>query len=292
MNNRDGFLLVDKPQGLSSFFVVKQVRKALNMRKVGHAGTLDPLASGLLVIALGRATRLIPYFLEDKKVYTTTVMLGVASDTLDAEGQLSVEKAPEVSEKRVTKALETFQGLLMQRPPLFSALRINGKRAYEHAREGSNVELVEREVNIYCNQLLAYTFPYIYFRSEVSKGTYIRSLARDLAAWLGTSGTVMTLRRERVGSFSLHDIHVLSHAVLQRGEDISSYVIPTGVPKFSFDKVQVPKQYLGDISLGITIPELVTGYKEGAELGLCSGDHLVAIAKVMKEGWRPRKVFI
>lgn len=196
----DGVLLVDKPQGPTSFDVVKRVERALRARKAGHTGTLDPMATGLLVICLGQATRLVPYLTAANKRYRAVVRLGIATDTLDAEGQVVRTDAPEavaaVDRAAIEAVLPRFRGVIEQRPPAFSAIRVDGQRLHERARAGEVVEAPLRTVQIDALTLEDVRLPDFEITVTASKGTYIRSLGADIAGALGLGGHLVALRRE------------------------------------------------------------------------------------------------
>jgi len=201
-----GVLVIDKPRGPTSHDVVARVRRALGTRAVGHAGTLDPMATGVLVVAVGEATKLVRWLTEDAKSYRATVALGVETDTLDAEGQ-AVERAPIPAsltlERARAVASERFSGTITQRPPAFSAIKVGGRPLHERARRGEVVEVPEREVTVHRLEVLALEAGALELSMDVSKGFYVRSLARDLARALETRGHLSALRRTRSGSFEL-----------------------------------------------------------------------------------------
>jgi len=198
-----GLLLIDKPAGPSSHDVVARVRRAAGLRRVGHAGTLDPLASGLLLVGLGPATRLVEYLVGLDKIYETTVRLGQATTTYDAEGEVTAERPVDLSPEQIAAALAVFRGPIRQRVPAFSAVKRDGRPLYDRARRGEAVDLPERDVTIHALDLLAYEPPLLSLRVACSSGTYIRSLAHDLGAALGVGGHVAELRRTAVGHFTL-----------------------------------------------------------------------------------------
>src|SRR6478735_7539419 len=209
-----GLLLVDKPSGWTSFDVVNYVRKIVAAAegkkpkncKVGHTGTLDPLATGLLVILVGKEyTRRAGELSKQDKVYQVTMKLGFTSTTGDEEGEKTAVSDTAPSEKAVLGALEQLQGHIMQVPPAFSAMKINGQRAYKLAREGKTVEMEARPVTIYSNELTSYKYPFVHFTSKVSSGTYIRSLVTDLGDLLKTGAYMSDLRRTQVGEFNISD---------------------------------------------------------------------------------------
>lgn len=207
-NPASGILLVDKPQGITSHDVVARARKAVGTRKVGHAGTLDPMATGLLILGVNAATRLLTYVVGLDKEYTATIRLGSASTTDDAEGELLAE-APaaalaDVTDAAISAGAAHFTGAILQRPSSVSAIKVEGKRAYALAREGAPVELAPRSVTVSAFEVLAvhhHEWIDVDVRVECSSGTYIRALARDLGELLGVGGHLTALRRTRIGPF-------------------------------------------------------------------------------------------
>lgn len=209
MEDFDQIIIADKPAGVSSFGVVARVRRQLSERagrkiKVGHTGTLDPFATGLMILLSGKFTRRAGEFSKLDKVYEANVCLGAVSTTGDPEGEIteqSVESIP--SEDEIRQALKKFTGQITQTPPAFSAIKVDGQRAYKLAREGKPVEIPPRQVEIYQIELLSYEYPKLRIRAHVSSGTYIRTLAEDIGKYLKTGAYVTELRRTRVGDFDL-----------------------------------------------------------------------------------------
>lgn len=199
-----GFLVMDKPAGLTSRDAVDHVQHWFPRLKLGHAGTLDPAATGVLVIGVGAvATRFIEYVQDQEKTYLTTIRLGATSSTDDADGEIThTPSAVQPAVEEVTAALASFTGQISQTPPAYSAARIEGERAHTRARRGENVILQPRLVTIHEILLLGYQFPELVLLIRCSKGTYIRSIARDLGEKLATGGYVQQLRRTRIGPFS------------------------------------------------------------------------------------------
>lgn len=221
-----GLLLVDKPAGWTSFDAVNFVRKQVaaiegkkpKNTKVGHTGTLDPLATGLLVLLVGKDyTRRATELTKLDKTYEVTMKLGEVSSTGDEEGEKTSVSNERPSREEVERVLQAFTGKIMQTPPAFSAMKVNGQRAYTLARAGKEVALEARPVHIYGNTLYSYAYPYVRFTSEVGSGTYIRSLVEDAGRALGTGAYMSDLRRTRVGDFDIadarqvHDPELLSH---------------------------------------------------------------------------------
>lgn len=202
----NGVVVVDKPGGITSFDVVARVRRAVGEKRVGHTGTLDPLATGVLPVCVGEATKLVPFLMGGDKVYEAEALLGVTTDTLDASGTVTSEtNAANVSRADVERALPGFVGTVMQRPPMHSALKVGGQRLYDLARRGVEVEREPRPVRIDAIELLACNGPRLRLRVRCGKGTYIRSLVADLGAALGVGAHMTALRRTEVGPFSLAD---------------------------------------------------------------------------------------
>jgi len=201
-----GILNVNKPKGWTSHDVVDRVRSLSGVRKVGHAGTLDPLATGVLLVCVGKATRVAQYLMKSRKLYRAVVRLGVSTDTYDAEGEV-IRSVPEVNVTReeVKRALEEFKGVISQVPPMYSAVKVRGKRLYQLARRGEEVARQPRQVEIHDIRLVEWQKPFLTIEVECSPGTYIRSLAHDLGEKLGCGAYLVELVRLRSGRFSLED---------------------------------------------------------------------------------------
>jgi tRNA pseudouridine55 synthase len=201
----NGWLNLDKPQGLTSTQAIGRVRRILNAQKLGHAGTLDPLATGILPIALGEATKTIPFAQDRDKVYRFTVRWGEARDTDDAEGKPIATSGNRPQESDIRALLPRFTGNIDQVPPQFSAIKLDGERAYDLARQGEKLEIAPRRVTVYAFRLLKAGPEEAEFELECGKGTYIRSIARDMGQVLGCYGYVTALRRTAVGNFTEED---------------------------------------------------------------------------------------
>lgn len=202
----NGWVCLDKPYGLGSTDAVSKVRRLFDAQKAGHAGTLDPLASGILPIALGEATKTVPFMMEAQKVYRFTINWGVSTDSLDREGEVVGRSDVRPPVEAVRAALPAFIGEIDQTPPRYSAIKVDGQRAYDLAREGADFELESRRVTIHSAEVTdAPDADHVELTIRTGKGVYVRSLARDLAVMLGTEGHVSALRRERVGPFSVEN---------------------------------------------------------------------------------------
>ncbi len=209
----DGLLLIDKPAGPTSFEVVRQIRRALKVRKAGHLGTLDPFATGLLPLALGAATRLVPFLEGLDKTYLAEVELGKETDTQDATGRVVAEHPVAVSEADLRAAAARFVGEIEQIPPLYSAVRHQGRRLYELARQGMAVEARPRKVTIYRLEIKEIRLPRVVLEATCSKGTYMRTLAHDLGRVLGCGGHLAALRRLAVGPFPVDEALPLAEVI-------------------------------------------------------------------------------
>lgn len=218
----DGILLIDKPQGWTSFDVVAKVRGMVRKEtgvkkpKVGHAGTLDPLATGLLVVLVGSYCKRAEVYTKQDKVYEVELKLGQTSTTDDDEGEKTVVSRSEPTREAVDSALGGFIGEIQQVPPIFSAIKVDGKRAYKEARAGRDITLKPRTVTIHPIEGVEYEYPFVRFTANVSSGTYIRSLARDIGEKLGTGAYMSNLRRTEVGTFSVADAQSIDSLDLSR----------------------------------------------------------------------------
>ena len=205
-------IFVDKPSGMSSFGAVARVRRLLSEReghkvKVGHTGTLDPFATGLLILLAGKATKKAPELTKLDKVYEATIRLGATSSTGDPEGEITIkDEKPEISHEKIIETLAQFVGEIEQTPPAFSAIKINGQRAYKLARAGKTVDMPKRKVTIYELELLEYASPYLKIRTHVSSGTYIRTLAEDIGEALGCGAYTTELRRTKIANYDIAEL--------------------------------------------------------------------------------------
>ena len=206
----DGIIVLNKPKGCTSHDIVRRVKKALNSKKVGHTGTLDPNATGVLPILIGNGTKLSKYLINHDKEYVVTLQLGKKTTTADIEGEILEEKAVDIemlSNESIKNVLANFVGKINQVPPIYSAIKVNGKKLYEYARKNETVEIAPREIEIYNIELIQVNVneKQVIFKVECSKGTYIRSLCEDIAEKLNTVGYMKELQRTKVGQFDISD---------------------------------------------------------------------------------------
>lgn len=281
------FLVVDKPRGITSNQVVGRVKKTTGVKKVGHAGTLDPMATGALVMALGNVTRLIKYIQHEPKEYVATAIFGVATDTLDADGAVLTREPMEVTATDVEALEPRFTGTISQVPPMVSALKKDGRRLYELAREGQVVEREARAVEVHELEIVSVgspPYPEVEFRVVCGKGTYVRSLANDMAAALGGSAHLTSLRRTRIGSFraslgvTIEDLH-----------NWESYLMSPAQAMGHLEMIEVDEQTAHGVRNGVRFVAgpLVEG-PTGAPYGVLDpSGRLIAIYEMEGERARP-----
>jgi tRNA pseudouridine55 synthase len=294
-----GWVVLDKPVGMTSTHAVARVKRAFAAKKAGHAGTLDPLASGLLPIALGEATKTVPFVMDGRKRYRFTIRWGIETDTDDAEGRTIATSEARPAADAVRAALPRFTGAIEQVPPKFSAIKIEGERAYDLARDGEAVELAPRIVEIH--QLDLVETPdadHAVFEAECGKGTYVRALARDLGRLLGSAGHVVGLRRTAVGSFSEAD-SVGIDALQAYGEAAAAGKVPrppfllaveTGLqalPALNVSSADAARLARGQPVLlrGRDAP-MIEGW-----IAISAGGVLIALAMAEKGELHPRRIF-
>jgi tRNA pseudouridine55 synthase len=293
----DGWVVLDKPIGMTSTHAVSVVKRAFAARKAGHAGTLDPLATGVLPVALGEATKTVPFVVEGRKAYRFTVRWGIETDTDDAEGRALATSTVRPTAEALRVALAAFVGTIMQTPPKFSAVKIAGERAYDLARDGEEVVLEPRPVDIARLDLIAVPDPdHAEFEAECGKGTYVRALARDLGRALGTYGHVVALRRTAVGPFS--DALAVGVEALPQRTDHAAAVADASVlrpvelglgalPKLTVSRADAARLASGQAVLlrGRDAP-VTTGW-----VSVSSEGRLVALAHAEQGELRPRRIF-
>ncbi len=223
----NGFLVIDKPAGITSHDVVDRARRILGIRKIGHLGTLDPIGVGVLVLAVGKATKAVRYFVDDDKEYTTTVRLGTITDTQDLDGTLLEQRPVNVTIEEFERALDRFRGDIEQIPPMVSAKKVGGKRLYKLHRQGIEVKREPKPVRIYEIDLREFAPPEATFHVRCSKGTYIRTLCADIGEVLGCGGAMAWLRRTKSGFFSIEDAVTLEALEQLSTDEIYTLLMPT-----------------------------------------------------------------
>jgi tRNA pseudouridine55 synthase len=292
-----GVLNVDKPPGMTSHDVVASIRKMARQRKVGHAGTLDPMATGVLLVCLGQATRVSEYLMRSPKVYRATVRLGISTTTDDAEGEVVAEAEVHVTREQVDRALSQFLGRIDQVPPKYSAVKRGGKRLYQLARQGIEVEVPAREVDIARLRVTEWALPTMQLEVHCGPGTYIRALARDLGDALGCGAHLAALRRVSSGSFSASDavtLEGLSEAFAKGTVDQHLYPLDIAfrhLPALCLDLATARRLAMGQAVRG-DIPGVATG-TGGLARAYTRDSRFIALVyrDEQSDAWRPRKVF-
>ena len=274
----NGILNINKPEGWTSQDVVAKLRGRLHIRRVGHTGTLDPMATGVLPVCFGKATRIIEYYDDDFKTYEAEMKLGMVTDTLDITGTVLETKPVDVSEEDVIQTIDSFRGWITQIPPKYSALKVNGKPLYKYAREGVEVEIKSRKIYVEDIQLVEVNLREnrILFRVTCSKGTYIRTICDDIGKKLGCGGTMTALQRTQSGCFRVEDARTLPEILEMTDEELERCVIP-------MDKTLV---HLGRIELKSM--ESVPFYYNGREIDTGYVNVLAspAVPEALQEGSR------
>jgi tRNA pseudouridine55 synthase len=293
----NGWLVLDKPVGMTSTQAVARVKRLMNANKAGHAGTLDPLASGLLPIALGEATKTVSYIMDGRKVYRFVVRWGAQTSTDDTEGEVTATSDHRPSEEDILAILPEFTGKIMQMPPQFSAIKIQGERAYDLARSGETVALEARPILVHRLLLIDMEdADTAVFDCECGKGTYVRALARDMGTRLGTRGHVIGLRRLLVGPFGENDMVPLEEIEeLAEAEDLNApRTVLLGVDTALADlpQIDVHRDAAARLRRGQSV--ILRGRDaptSSAEIAVMCGGDLVAIAEVDKGELVPKRVF-
>jgi tRNA pseudouridine55 synthase len=288
-----GVLVVDKPVGLTSHDVVQIIRRGTGIRRAGHTGTLDPRASGVLVVLIGPAVRLSEYVSASDKRYQATIRLGSSTDTFDAEGRITGTSPVEnINEDQFEDVLEQFVGEIEQVPPPYSAIKVQGRKAYEMAREGEEVSLEPRTIQVYSLEMLEWAPPEVVIDVFCSSGTYVRSLANDLGNALGCGAHLVGLRRTKSGRFTLRDAVPLRR--LQESfvaGDWYKYLIPAAEALADWPLVELDGDQVELVRHGHRVP--AEEESEGWARGVSEQGDLVALLEIDKESneWQPRKVF-
>jgi tRNA pseudouridine55 synthase len=290
----DGILNINKPSGPTSFSVVSRVRRLLNERRAGHGGTLDPIASGVLPVFLGHATRVAEYLMEYPKTYRAGVKLGAETDSFDAEGKVISSCDPSsITRGHIEAVLPRFRGDIIQKPPVYSALKHEGQPLYKLAREGKAVEAEPRPATIYRLDLVSYESPFLTLDLECSKGTYIRSIAHDIGVALGCGAHLSSLVRTAYGPFNINDAVTLE-TLEQSVNDgtVASLIQPLDAVLTLWDKITLTDEQVEAVRFGVWLP--LEGQEGKTRLRSYDGaGRLVALLALDDEKnlWRPHKVY-
>ena len=300
MIQKDGIIIVDKESGPTSFMVVKRIKDILKVKKAGHAGTLDPFATGVLVALLNQGTKLFPFLMSQDKVYKAALRLGIERDTQDLTGRIIKEKAiGRLTREDIEHKTRQFLGRIKQVPPLYSAVHHHGKRAYELARDGLKVDLQERDVRIDYINILSVDLPHVWIEVGCSSGTYIRTLAADLGRSLGTGAHLTFLRRIKSGQFLIGNAFTLTQIAQHLSNDtVDEVIISLKDALKGMVEVEIPntlarkirngyKPHRGELSW-----EDIPSFNPRDYLKVVVGEELVAILKEASNGYEIDRVFL
>ncbi len=294
-----GVLVIDKPTGMTSHDVVNVVRRGTGIRRAGHTGTLDPRASGVLVVLVGPAVRLSEYISASDKRYQAIIRMGTATDTYDAEGAFTREEVTvDVTEEQFEAELKKFEGEVEQTPPAYSAVKVNGRKAYELARKGEEVVLEPRMIQVHHLEVLEWATPEVVVDVHCSSGTYIRSLANDLGEVLGCGAYLVGLRRTKNGRFSLRDsvpLRKLKESF--EAGDWYKYIIPAAESLSDWPSIILTPDDVETLRHGQRVKAEADHPEDEMVRGISEADELVALMKRVEgaEGgfeWQPKKVFL
>jgi tRNA pseudouridine55 synthase len=291
MKIKSGFVLIDKPPNMTSHDVIAKLRRILGIKKIGHAGTLDPFATGILPIAILDATRLIEYISDKTKAYEFTIKFGIATDTDDITGKIinRSENIPKIYE--IEAILPEFTGDIVQIPPKYSAISINGSRAYDMARKGVEFEIKPRKANISELRIVDYSEDILKLYADVSSGTYIRSLARDLGYKLGSFGTVTELKRVKFGKFNENNIKTLEKIQEMVHNGSADFLIESNDVLDDIPGIRVSIIEAKELSYGRAIYIEDHEFINGQVVKILLGDNIISIAEYNDNILAPAKFF-
>jgi tRNA pseudouridine55 synthase len=275
-----GILLIDKPEGVTSFEVVRRARRTLGIRKIGHLGTLDPMATGLLPLCLGEATKLVPYLMPEPKVYRGRVRLGIATDTQDATGAVVARCEAMPAPELVYQAATAMVGEVTQVPPMYSAVHCQGERAYRRARRGEAVDLPPRTVTIYEMAVDEVAIPWFTLTVKCSQGTYIRTLAKDLGEALGCGAHLAALRRLAVGALRVEAALALAELAELSREELARRIMPLAQCLPGMRPVEVGAAEARQLRQGRLLERPANGFMDGEQVRVVSEADLVAVAQI------------
>ncbi len=287
-----GVIVIDKPIGMTSHDVVQVVRKGTNIRRAGHTGTLDPRASGVLVVLVGPAVRLSEYVSASDKRYQAVIQLGTSTDTYDADGRVLATTSVDISEKQFDDVLQSFVGQIEQVPPPYSSVKVKGRHAYDMARSGEEVDLEPRTINVYSLELLEWAPPEAVIDVYCSSGTYVRSLAHDLGEKLGCGAHLIGLRRTKSGRFTLRDaVPVRKLREAFENDTWQSYIIPAAEALSDWPAIELTAEQLDIVRHGRRIP--AEGDVGNMARAISEDGELIGLLELDPETqeWQPKKVF-
>ncbi len=298
MTEIHGIVLLDKPEGITSFKAVQEIKKILKVKKAGHFGTLDPFSSGLLIIGLGKSTRLFNYFLKERKLYHAKIRLGYTTDSYDREGKkMDKEKEVNLTKKDVERVLKEFEGDIWQIPPVFSSKKVSGKPSYLLARKGEMINHPPKLVHVYFIELLKYEPPFLEIKVQCTSGTYLRTLAYDIGERLKVGGHLWELRRLKIGDFDVSKavtIEKLKEA--SEKEDVLKHVIPiesvlSHYPKIIVKDEIVKKVRNGNLIKPSEILKRYSGVGDSIRVFSTDGRFIAIVKDINRRYFRPVLVF-
>ncbi len=298
MTEIHGILPLDKPEGITSFKAVQEVKKILKVKKAGHFGTLDPFSSGLLIIGLGKSTRLFNYFLKERKLYHAKIRLGYTTDSYDREGKkMGEEKEVNLTKNEVEKVLKEFEGDIWQIPPVFSSKKVSGKPSYLLARKGEMISHPPKLVHVYFIELLKYEPPFLEIKVQCTSGTYLRTLAYDIGERLKVGGHLWELRRLKIGDFDVSKAVTLEKLkeASEKG-DVLKYVIPiesvlSHYPKIIVKDEIVKKVRNGNLIKPSEILKRYSGVGDSIRVFSTDGRFIAIVKDINRRYFRPVLVF-
>ncbi|NTW71101.1 MAG: tRNA pseudouridine(55) synthase TruB [Eubacteriaceae bacterium] len=281
----DGILNIYKPTGCTSHDIVAKVRRHLKTKKVGHTGTLDPMAEGVLPVCIGYATKVSQYMIEKDKEYIGELKLGVSTDTYDSTGAITSNRMVEAFEEDIISAVSKFIGEIEQYPPIFSALKVNGKKLYEYARSGKEVEIKSRRITIYDIKIISVELPFLKLKVNCSKGTYIRSLFHDIGETLGCGAHMTALVRTGSGTFTTENAVCLDDFLEMTPDEIEKILLPADFPVTFMKPVKIKTESLkylinGTYLLDKNLEENIENFQDDEEVRLYFGDEFMGIGRI------------
>lgn len=288
----DGVINVNKPSGITSFDVIRHIKKVTGIKKIGHTGTLDPLATGVLPICIGKATKAVEYIMNDYKIYKAQLKLGVTTDTYDREGTILETSEVDVSKEAIINCINSFVGEISQVPPIYSAIKVKGKRLYELAREGIEVEISSRTISIYEINILNIENPYVTFIVKCSKGTYIRSLCYDIGKKLKCGATMWNLERTQSGNISIDNSINLNEI---DNNNIEKHLLPVDKVLDAYEKRVIDNKLKKLLLNGVCVGDkrLLNNFVENVMYRIYDEDmKFLGLVKMNNKGLKLEKIFI
>lgn len=287
----NGVINVYKPVGCTSFDVVAALKKICNTGKVGHTGTLDPLASGVLPVCIGKATKIVDYIMEDIKIYKTQLKLGITTDTYDLEGKVTSSKNVDVNDEEIFRVIKKYMGQISQVPPMYSAIKVNGRKLYDLARAGIEIERKGRLITIHDIYDISISLPFINFTVKCSKGTYIRSLCYDIGMDLNCGAVMTKLERIKSGNFGIENsINIQS----LNSENIGDYLISIENALEKYNKINLDKRFRKLLINGVKMndPALIDNVKENVIYRVYSDNQFIGLGRRTSNEFKIIKLLI